>query len=132
MATIHDSTFTKVAILSRRVSQVYNDALRPFKITASQYVLLRELSETHGRASEISDRLCIEKSGLSRNLRLLEKLGAISRDRPAGRRGRAVVLTEKGTRLLEVCARPWRDAELSVGENVDNLLMKVGFLAAAE
>lgn len=129
MDSIRESAFTKVAMLSRRITQVYNAALQPYGITAAQYVLLSELA-AGSMAHVIGASLGIEKSTMSRNLQRLEKLGAIMRQPPQGRHGRSVELTAKGRQLLVVSAEPWRAAELSVASNVGDL-MKVGFLAPA-
>ena len=60
---------TRVRQLSRIVTRVYDDAMRPLGITASQYTLLAQLASRDGiTAVEIGHELDIEKSTLSRNL----------------------------------------------------------------
>ena len=81
---------TRVRQLSRIVTRVYDDALRPLAITASQFTLLTQLAQQDGiTAVEIGHSLDIEKSTLSRNLKRLLALGLIIMDPPAGRRGHA-------------------------------------------
>ncbi len=88
-ATSETCIATRVRQLSRIVTRVYDDALRPHKITASQFTLLTQLAQTDGiTAAEIGLDLDIEKSTLSRNLKRLLALGHIEMDPPAGRRGR--------------------------------------------
>ena len=83
--------------LSRIVTRVYDDAMRPLGITASQYTLLAQLAARDAiTAVEIGHELDIEKSTLSRNLKRLLALGHINMDPPAGRRGRGLHLTPKG------------------------------------
>jgi hypothetical protein len=80
---------TRVRQLSRIVTRVYDDALRPLGITASQFTLLTQLAQQDGiTAVEIGHSLDIEKSTLSRNLKRLLALGHLTMDPPAGRRGR--------------------------------------------
>src|SRR5262245_10516032 len=63
---------TRVRQLSRIVTRVYDDALRPMGITASQFTLLTQLAQQDGiTAVEIGHALDIEKSTLSRNLKRL-------------------------------------------------------------
>ena len=79
---------TRVRQLSRIVTRVYDDAMRPLGITASQYTLLAQLAARDAiTAVEIGHELDIEKSTLSRNLKRLLALGHINMDPPAGRRG---------------------------------------------
>jgi DNA-binding MarR family transcriptional regulator len=118
-------------MLSRRVALVYNAALRPYGITASQYVLLCEIARSGENAHDMAQRLVIEKSTMCRNLRSLERLDAIKQGPRSGRRGRKIELTEKGIHLVEVCAAPWRKADITMERSLDEL-MKLGLLAAAE
>ncbi|MFX8747429.1 MarR family transcriptional regulator, partial [Acinetobacter baumannii] len=75
---------TRVRQLSRIVTRVYDDALRPLGITASQFTLLTQLAQQDGiTAVEIGHTLDIEKSTLSRNLKRLLALGHITMDPPA-------------------------------------------------
>ncbi len=93
---------TRVRQLSRIITRVYDDAMRPLGITASQYTLLAQLASRDGiTAVEIGTDLDIEKSTLSRNLKRLLALGHIIMDPPAGRRGRGLHLTPKGISVLK-------------------------------
>src|ERR1700733_195263 len=88
---------TRVRQLSRIVTRVYDDAMRPLGITASQFTLLTQLAARDGiTAVEIGGDLDIEKSTLSRNLKRMLALTLITMDPPAGRRGRGLHLTAKG------------------------------------
>ena len=77
---------TRVRQLSRIITRVYDDALRPLGITASQFTLLTQLAQQDGiTAVEIGHSLDIEKSTLSRNLkRLLRSATSPWTRRPAG------------------------------------------------
>src|ERR1700754_2367623 len=77
---------TRVRQLSRIVTRVYDDAMRPLGITASQFTLLTQLASRDGiTAVEIGGDLDIEKSTLSRILKRMLALGLITMDPPAGR-----------------------------------------------
>jgi DNA-binding MarR family transcriptional regulator len=103
---------TRVRQLSRIVTRVYDDAMRPHKITASQFTLLTQLAQQDGiTAVEIGFTLDIEKSTLSRNLKRLLALGMIIMDPPAGRRGRGLHLTPKGQAVLRDAYPVWQDAQ---------------------
>jgi DNA-binding MarR family transcriptional regulator len=103
---------TRVRQLSRIVTRVYDDAMRPLGITASQYTLLAQLAARDAiTAVEIGHELDIEKSTLSRNLKRLLALGHINMDPPAGRRGRGLHLTAKGQNVLRDAFPIWQDAQ---------------------
>lgn len=131
---------TRVRQLSRIVTRVYDDALRPLGITASQYTLLAQLASRDGiTAVEIGHELDIEKSTLSRNLKRLLALGHIVMDPPAGRRGRGLHLTPKGQAVLKDAYPIWQDAQKrtvgAMGSDsrsvLDSLLSHAEVLAAA-
>jgi DNA-binding MarR family transcriptional regulator len=103
---------TRVRQLSRIVTRVYDDSMRPLGITASQYTLLAQLAARDAiTAVEIGHELDIEKSTLSRNLKRLLALGHINMDPPAGRRGRGLHLTPKGQAILKDAFPIWQDAQ---------------------
>jgi DNA-binding MarR family transcriptional regulator len=139
-ATSEGCLATRVRQLSRIITRVYDDALRPLGITASQYTLLAQLASRDGiTAVEIGHDLDIEKSTLSRNLKRLLALGHIIMDPPAGRRGRGLHLTPKGQAVLKDAYPIWQDAQTkTVGvmgsgsrEVLDGLLTHAERLAAA-
>lgn len=104
---------TRVRQLSRIVTRVYDDALRPLGITGSQYTLLAQLASRDGiTAVEIGGDLDIEKSTLSRNLKRLLALGHLIMDPPAGRRGRGLHLTPKGQAVLKDAYPIWQSAQM--------------------
>jgi len=103
---------TRIRQLSRIITRVYDDALRPLGITASQFTLLTQLAQQDGiTAVEIGHALDIEKSTLSRNLKRLLQDGFLTMDPPAGRRGRGLHLTPKGEIVITQGFPVWREAQ---------------------
>jgi DNA-binding MarR family transcriptional regulator len=103
---------TRVRQLSRIVTRVYDEAMRPLHITASQFTLLTQLAQQDSiTAVEIGFSLDIEKSTLSRNLKRLLKDGYIVMDPPAGRRGRGLHLTPKGEAVIRDAYPVWIAAQ---------------------
>ena len=111
--TTHSSCIaTRVRQLSRIVTRVYDDAMRPLGITASQFTLLTQLASRDGiTAVEIGADLDIEKSTLSRNLKRMLALNLITMDPPAGRRGRGLHLTPKGAAVVKEAYPVWLSAQ---------------------
>jgi DNA-binding MarR family transcriptional regulator len=131
---------TRVRQLSRIITRVYDDALRPLGITASQFTLLTQLAQQDGiTAVEIGHSLDIEKSTLSRNLKRLLNDGHITMDPPAGRRGRGLHLTPKGESVIQRGYPVWKDAQNRTirvmgpesRSTLDNFLAQAEKLAAA-
>ena len=111
-ATAATCLATRVRQLSRIITRVYDDAMRPLGITASQYTLLAQLASRDGiTAVEIGFDLDIEKSTLSRNLKRLLALGHLVMDPPAGRRGRGLHLTPKGQAVRKDAYPIWQEAQ---------------------
>ncbi len=103
---------TRVRQLSRIITRVYDDAMRPLGITASQFTLLTQLASRDGiTAVEIGGGLDIEKSTLSRNLKRMLALNLITMDPPAGRRGRGLHLTPKGQSVIKEAYPVWLSAQ---------------------
>jgi len=130
----------RVRRMSRIITRVYDDSLRPLGITASQFTLLVQLAQRDGvTASEIGYGLDIEKSTLSRNLKRLLALDLIKMDPPAGRRGRGLHLTIKGDHTIVTAFPIWQEAQsraLAVmgdrsRETLDGLLEQAEKLAVA-
>lgn len=139
-ATAATCIATRVRQLSRIVTRIYDDALRPLGITASQFTLLTQLANQDGiTAVEIGTELDIEKSTLSRNLKRLLALGHLTMDPPAGRRGRGLHLTPKGREVILKAYPVWREAQTrsirimgpESRATLDGLLMQAEKLAAA-
>jgi DNA-binding MarR family transcriptional regulator len=111
-ATAQSCLATRVRQLSRIITRIYDDALRPLGITSSQFTLLTQLANQDGiTAVEIGTELDIEKSTLSRNLKRLLALGHLTMDPPAGRRGRGLHLTPKGQHVIQQAYPVWREAQ---------------------
>jgi DNA-binding MarR family transcriptional regulator len=131
---------TRIRQLSRIITRVYDDAMRPLGITASQFTLLTQLAQQDGiTAVEIGHTLDIEKSTLTRNLKRLLALGLITMDPPAGRRGRGLHLTPKGEVIIQQGFPVWREAQTRTirvmgpesRSTLDGMLTQAEKLAAA-
>lgn len=98
--------------LSRLVTKLFEDALRNQEITVAQFTLLgATILEGPIRPGRLCRLLDLEKSTLSRNLRLLEAAGLLRIEGGPGGAGQRVEATERGRRAL-VRARPaWQAAQ---------------------
>ena len=92
----------RTRLISRVMTSLYEDALRPFGIGAPQFVLLVVISQLEPASrAEIGRFHHQDRSTLTRNLKLVfdEGWAEENRDKVKGR-SRPVVLTKKGRDLL--------------------------------
>ncbi|WP_164158131.1 MarR family winged helix-turn-helix transcriptional regulator, partial [Sandarakinorhabdus rubra] len=91
-------TAGKVRRLSRRVSQIYDEALAAHGLTIGQFGLIACLSRRRGLSiSALAARLAADASTVSRLVKPLASAGLLRIDTdPADRRGRLVWLTDTG------------------------------------
>jgi DNA-binding MarR family transcriptional regulator len=96
---------------ARAVTRRTDRKLRPHGVTAAQFNILAALHSRPARSvTEMAGDLAMERSTLSRNLRLLVGKGLV-RTHPAEHgNGRLGVLTAEGEALVERLAPEWRQS----------------------
>jgi DNA-binding MarR family transcriptional regulator len=112
----------RVRRVSRVLTRLYDEALRPLGIQATQLTLLNavtlcdEASDGGGAAmSHLAEVLAMDLTTLSRNLRPLEKSRLIQISQlPTDRRVRVARVTRSGQRLIENALPLWRHAHARV------------------
>ncbi|HEX6990258.1 MAG TPA: MarR family transcriptional regulator [Gemmatimonadales bacterium] len=112
----------RVRRVSRVLTRLYDEALRPLGIQATQLTLLNAIvlcdqaSEAEGAAmSDLAEVLAMDLTTLSRNLRPLEKSRLIAVSQlPTDRRVRVARITRSGQRLIENALPLWRHAHARV------------------
>jgi DNA-binding MarR family transcriptional regulator len=115
-------TAAKVRRLARRVTHLYDDALKPFGLTIGQFGLLSSLSRRNGvGVGMLAERLGSEASTVSRLLRPLEAAGliAIAPD-PDDGRAKAIRLTEAGYDTRRRASVGWSAAQAEIETSLGN------------
>jgi DNA-binding MarR family transcriptional regulator len=103
---------TRLRLATRVVTKVYDDALRPFGLTVSQMALLAVAADRGAiRQAEVSTRLQLDDSTLSRNLERMRANGWLEEVAEADARVHTHHLTEAGRALLERVMPAWRAAQ---------------------
>lgn len=103
---------TRLRLATRVVTKVYDDALRPFGLTVSQMALLAVAADRGElRQAEVSARLQLDNSTLSRNLERMRANGWLEEVAGADARVHTHRLTESGKALLERVMPAWRLAQ---------------------
>ncbi len=86
---------------SRAVTQAYDAALQPSGLRTTQLTLLAVISKSEPTTiSQLGERLVMDRTTLTRNLRPLEKQGLLKISPGEDRRTREVSLTAKGGKAL--------------------------------
>ena len=97
---------------TRQVTQIYDQALREVGLRVTQYSLLSNLERQGGLTiSELAERLFMDRTTLTRNLRPLETQGLVRLAPGADRRSRAVELTDAGRDAIAAARPLWQQAE---------------------
>lgn len=100
---------------SRRLTQLYDEALAPAGLRSTQYVILGELTGVDVEPptlNELAEVLVLDRSGLGHSLRPLERDGLIRLQKSSQDRRRThVVLTDEGRRRYEAAFPLWQGAQ---------------------
>lgn len=113
IAGIDDSVLARVRLLSRAVTRVYDDKLRPFGISSAQFTLLAAIGRTEPTTrAEIARHQHLDNSTLTRNLRAVLSEGWVKEvsDNADGR-SRPLALTNAGKELLLNAQPAWLAAQ---------------------
>ena len=111
-----ECTCLRVRKAARRLSQIYDRHLDGSGLTITQFSLLGHLRAFDGIGiSALADKLVMDASTLTRNLRPLEKRGLIvQRADAADRRNRRLSLTREGHAAFAVARPRWELAQREV------------------
>ena len=102
----------RLRMLSRAVTRIYNQALRPYGLTISQMSILVAVSCLgEAKQQDVYQALHLEKSTLSRDVARMRRRGWL--DDVPGEDGRTALLriTPAGRRLLEEAIPAWQQAQ---------------------
>ena len=128
---------------SRALSQLYDDALRPLGLRATQFTVLQALSLA-GKVSqgELGQLLVMDSTTLTRTLRILSAQGWIENRPGEDRRERLLRLTSAGHHQLKRATTRWERAQARLRSRLGDVrwheLLKVsteaigGILESAE
>jgi DNA-binding MarR family transcriptional regulator len=122
---------TRTRRISRIITGIYDDALRPFGINSPQFSLLMVISRLKAASrAEIGRANNQDRSTLTRNLQVMLSEGWVGEaEHTAGGRNRAIVLTEMGKNTLRNAAPGWRaaqaQAKVVLGEAGVNAVMSI-------
>jgi DNA-binding MarR family transcriptional regulator len=115
---------------ARAITQHYDRCLRPSGLRATQFTLLVMLSlEGELPLSQVAQRLGMERTTLTRNLRSLVAKRLVAVEFGDDRRVRMIAITPKGNAAVAAALPYWRKAQLAVAEYLPHQALRS--LAAA-
>jgi DNA-binding MarR family transcriptional regulator len=102
----------QLRLLDRVVTSIYEDELRPIKLTPSQMIILA-ITARQGRvrAVELSRALQMDASTVSRNVERMRARGWVEQATGEDSRSRPFQLTRRGEKVLEDAIVAWKRAQ---------------------
>lgn len=108
---------TRMCRLNRLVGGIYDRALRPIGLTASQMGVLVGLAQADGmRPAEICQALQMDKSTLSRHVQRMQRQGWVQTTATDDARSHRLEVTEIGLGLIEQALPLWHGAQARARE----------------
>jgi len=105
----------RLRLLNRVVTNIYDDALRPLGVKASQLNILVVTARLGlARPAEVCERLQLDTSTLSRNVERMKARGWLEVVEDDDGRAQPFQLTASGRRLLERALPAWEKAQEQV------------------
>lgn len=105
---------TRVRTAARLMTRAYDEALRPSGLTAAQLAILAAVDVGEATSiAQLSKRLAMDRTTLSRNLKPLEKAGWIQLGAEGWKRSKTVHVTTEGRQRLTRATALWETAQAS-------------------
>ena len=115
-------TCFKLRRATRRVTQIYDRHLQPTGLRITQYGLLARLRGGPLHMTELAERMGMDRTTLTRNLRPLERMGYLAIDPGEDKRTRSVAITAAGRAAAAEALPYWKDAQASVRDALGTAL----------
>jgi DNA-binding MarR family transcriptional regulator len=119
---IDDDVLVRAPLLSRAITGIYDDYLRPFEIGSTQFILLAVIDQIGSTTrAELARHQRLDKSTLTRNLKsMLSEGWAEEVSDNANGRSRPLALTTTGKEMLAKARSAWLAAQARVGALLGN------------
>src|SRR4051794_1693166 len=105
----------KVRMAARNVTRIYDEALRPTGLRATQVIVLVAVATRETLSiTALAQCMGMDRSTLTRNLRPLEDEGLVTIGNEEWRRSRTIEMTAKGRARLREALPHWRKAQATL------------------
>lgn len=103
----------------RRVSKKYDEIMKPSGLSIAQFFLLGHISAAPDPSiTEIARATNLDRTTLSRNLKILEKIGLITITQGANSKTKRVSLSREGEKKLKRAISYWQKAQNKTMEKI--------------
>ena len=107
---------------ARKVSKAFDEALRPSGLKITQFSLLTSAYlQENQNVGRLASLMGMDRTTLSRNLKLLEKRGLVKLEPGEDRREVRVSLTPEGLDAMELAAPLWHEAQEHIVQELGEL-----------
>jgi len=126
-----DCYLHRIRMLSRTITRVYDDALKPMDLKVTQMNLLGVVTKL-GPISpgEMCQKLQMEKSTLCRNVERLIKYGWIKQVPGEDNRSHQLKITDQGKEIMKKASKLWKQAQARtqkiLGKDASKAIMTAG------
>jgi len=126
-----DCYLHRIRMLSRTITRVYDDALKPMDLKVTQMNMLGVVTKL-GPISpgELCQKLQMDKSTLSRNVERLITYGWIKHAPGDNDRSHQLRITEKGKEIIKKASKLWKQAQAKtqklLGKDASKAIMTAG------
>ncbi len=112
LAACVDCACFNVRKAARVITQNFDEIMQPSGVRATQFTILVMIASSDAATlSELADKLVMDRTTLTRNLKPLQEQGLIKDVPGADRRTRSINLTSKGRRVLLKALPLWKKAQ---------------------
>jgi len=126
-----DCYLHRIRMLSRTITRVYDDALKPLELKVTQMNLLGVVTKL-GPISpgELCQKLQMDKSTICRNVERLIKYGWIKHVPGEDNRSHQLKITDKGREIVKKASKLWKQAQATtqkiLGKDASKAIMTAG------
>lgn len=119
-AQLLDCSCNMIRSSARKITQRYESCLREAGIKPTQFTILAALANTGPvQLTQLAEKLSLERTGLTRNLTVLERNGWIRADVGAeDSRQRVISLSAEGFAQLDAAIPFWKKAQTEIADQV--------------
>ena len=104
---------------TRTITQLYDEILRPTGLRSTQYSMLRLVSGVGPIAvSDLGNTMGMDRTTVTRNVRLLERMGYLRIEPGRDRRTRMLRVTTRGRTAVDKAEPYWKKAQTIVTDGL--------------
>jgi len=108
-------TVNLIKKIKRNLTRKSDNLMRKFDISSGQFSLLTALYYNEGlKASQMSIYFEMEKSTMSRELKIMKKKGLIRYNKNSKGRGKEIYLTPLGREIYEKALKEWKKIQKNI------------------